>query len=57
VQFEDVEYKVRSSQAASTNPVKSVMSKVATQHNVEEDRYKKILKGMKEALALVKFLL
>ena len=46
MQFEDVEYKVRSSQAASTNPVKSVMSKVATQHNVEEDRYKKILKGM-----------
>jgi len=46
MQFEDVEYKVRGSQVASNNPVKSVMSKVATQHTMEEDRYKKILKGM-----------
>lgn len=46
MQFEDVEYKVRGSHAASTNPVKSVMSKVAIQHNLGEDKYKKILKGM-----------
>ncbi|XP_052736334.1 ABC transporter G family member 26 [Vigna angularis] len=46
LKFEDVEYKVRASQAASTNPVKSVMSKVAIQHNLGEDKYKKILKGM-----------
>ncbi|RDY08100.1 ABC transporter G family member 26, partial [Mucuna pruriens] len=45
-QFEDVEYKVRDSQVASNNPVKRMMTKVATQHHVEEDRYKKILKGM-----------
>lgn len=46
VQFEDVEFKVRDCKAASSNPVKTVMSKVGTQHHMEEDKYKKILKGM-----------
>lgn len=45
VQFEDVEFKVKNSQAASKNPVKTMVSKVATQQ-VEEDKYKKILKGI-----------
>ncbi|KAE9606405.1 putative polar-amino-acid-transporting ATPase [Lupinus albus] len=45
LKFEDVEYKVRNSQVASNNPVKTMVSKVATQH-VKEDRYKKILKGI-----------
>lgn len=46
MQFEDVEYKVRNSQSISNNPVKAMVSKVATQHTVEEDRYKRILKGI-----------
>ncbi|XP_027337454.1 ABC transporter G family member 26-like [Abrus precatorius] len=46
LKFEDVEYKVRNSLADSNNPVKIMVSKVATQLNVEEDRYKKILKGI-----------
>lgn len=46
MQFEDVEFKVRNSQASSNNPVKTMVSKVATQHHVEEDKYKKILKGI-----------
>lgn len=47
VQFEDVEFKVRNSQTASKNPVKTMMSKVATQHHVEENnKYKTILKGI-----------
>ena len=45
MQFEDVEFKVKNSQAASKNPVKTMVSKVATQQ-VEEDKYKKILKGI-----------
>ncbi|XP_019460502.1 PREDICTED: ABC transporter G family member 26-like [Lupinus angustifolius] len=45
LKFEDVEYKVRNSEAASDNPVKTMVSKVATQH-MREDRYKKILKGI-----------
>ncbi|KAF5479091.1 hypothetical protein F2P56_005594, partial [Juglans regia] len=46
LKFEDVEYKVRSSQASSNNPVKSVVSKVATQLNMEQDNCKQILKGI-----------
>ncbi|XP_004498150.1 ABC transporter G family member 26-like [Cicer arietinum] len=46
LKFEDVEYKVRNSQSISNNPVKAMVSKVATQHTVEEDRYKRILKGI-----------
>ncbi|XP_047182823.1 ABC transporter G family member 26-like [Vigna umbellata] len=46
LKFEDVEYKVRNSQAGSGNVVKSMMSKVTTHLTVEEDRYKRILKGI-----------
>lgn len=46
MQFEDVEYKVRNSQASSNNPVKAVVSKVATQLNIEKDHHKHILKGI-----------
>lgn len=46
MQFEDVEYKVRNSQASSINPVKAVVSKVASQLNMEQDNYKQILKGI-----------
>lgn len=46
MQFEDVEYKVRNSQAGSGNIVKSMVSKITTHLTVEEDRYKKILKGI-----------
>nr|KYP73490.1 ABC transporter G family member 26 [Cajanus cajan] len=44
LKFEDVEFRVRDSQA--NNPVKTMMSKVGTQHHEEEDRYKTILKGI-----------
>lgn len=46
MQFEDVEYKVRNSQAVSKNPVKKMVSNVATQQHMEKDKYKKILKGI-----------
>lgn len=46
MKFEDVEYKVRSSQAASINPVRAVVSKFASQLNLEQDKYKEILKGV-----------
>ncbi|XP_042496053.1 ABC transporter G family member 26 [Macadamia integrifolia] len=46
LKFEDVEYKVRSSQASSKNPVKDMMSKVASQLSTEQDNYKDILKGI-----------
>ncbi|XP_021905991.1 ABC transporter G family member 26 [Carica papaya] len=46
LKFEDVEYKVRNSQASSINPVKAVVSKVASQLNMEQDNYKQILKGI-----------
>ncbi|OMO83785.1 hypothetical protein CCACVL1_11194 [Corchorus capsularis] len=49
LKFEDVEYKVRNSQAASLNPVKAVVSKVASQLNTEQsdnNKYKEILKGI-----------
>lgn len=46
MQFEDVEYKVRINKAASdSNPVKSVVSKVASQLSLDKD-YKHILKGI-----------
>lgn len=45
MQFEDVEFKVRSSKASS-NPVKAVVSKVASQLNIDQDCYKQILKGI-----------
>ncbi|KAK4372656.1 hypothetical protein RND71_008040 [Anisodus tanguticus] len=44
MQFADVEYKVKISQASSNNPVKAVVSKVASQF--EHDNYKQILKGI-----------
>ncbi|CAI8587054.1 unnamed protein product [Vicia faba] len=47
LKFEDVEFKVRNSQVASKNPVKTMVSKVAMPNNVEEkNKYKKILKGI-----------
>ena len=46
MQFEDVEYKVRNKHAVSINPVKTMVSKVPTQLNVDQERYKKILKGI-----------
>ncbi|GMY30907.1 ABC transporter G family member 26 [Fagus crenata] len=46
LKFEDVEFKVRNSKASSNNPVKAVVSKVATQLNVELDNHKHILKGI-----------
>ncbi|KAF2288926.1 hypothetical protein GH714_022850 [Hevea brasiliensis] len=37
---------MRNSQASSANPVKAVLSKVASQLNLEQDNCKKILKGI-----------
>jgi len=54
MQFADVEYKVKISQASSNNPVKAVVSKVASQF--EHDNYKQILKVRRrkgEILALM----
>ncbi|KAL5803805.1 hypothetical protein ACOSQ3_030605 [Xanthoceras sorbifolium] len=45
LRFEDVEFKVKSSQASTMNPVKAVVSKVASQLNLDKD-YKQILKGI-----------
>lgn len=44
MQFEDVEFKVRNSKASS-NTVKAMVSKVASQLNMEHN-YKQILKGI-----------
>ncbi|XP_054817411.1 ABC transporter G family member 26 isoform X2 [Prosopis cineraria] len=44
MQFEDVEYKVRNSHAVSR--LKRTVSKVATQVSENQERYKKILKGI-----------
>ncbi|KAF7815999.1 ABC transporter G family member 26 [Senna tora] len=44
LKFEDVEYKVKNSNAASN--VKKMVSKVGTQVNENQERYKKILKGI-----------
>ncbi|KAE8098899.1 hypothetical protein FH972_016927 [Carpinus fangiana] len=46
LKFEDVRYRVRNSQASSNNPVKAVVSKVATQLNMEQHNQKQILKGI-----------
>ncbi|CAI0378408.1 unnamed protein product [Linum tenue] len=49
LKFEDVEYKVRNNGQAggsSMNPVKAVVSKVASQLSLEQDNYKQILKGI-----------
>lgn len=46
MQFEDVRYRVRHSQASSNNAVKAVVSKVATQLNMEQQNQKQILKGI-----------
>ncbi|RVX14884.1 ABC transporter G family member 26 [Vitis vinifera] len=45
LKFEDVEYGVRNN-AASRNPVKAVVSRVASQLSMEQDNYKRILKGI-----------
>lgn len=37
---------MRNRQGGSNNPVNTMVSKVSTQLTVEEDRYKKILKGI-----------
>ncbi|CAH8260300.1 unnamed protein product [Arabidopsis lyrata] len=46
LKFEDVEYKVRNSQASSANLVKTMVSKVVTHTNPDPDGYKHILKGI-----------
>ncbi|KAK3427451.1 hypothetical protein EUGRSUZ_F03676 [Eucalyptus grandis] len=46
LKFEDVQYKVKSSRASKKNPVKVVVSKVASQINMENSNYKHILKGV-----------
>lgn len=46
MQFFDVVYKVRIRKASSENPVKAVVSKVASQLNMEQDNHKHILKGI-----------
>ncbi|GMH05854.1 hypothetical protein Nepgr_007694 [Nepenthes gracilis] len=46
MEFEDVQYKVRNSRYAHSNPVKAVVSKVASQLNTEQDNYKHILNGL-----------
>ncbi|KAL5710162.1 ABC transporter G member 26 [Ranunculus cassubicifolius] len=46
LKFEDIEYKVRSMQILSKNPVKIMMSKVASQLHMDGENYKPILKGI-----------
>ncbi|GMH05857.1 hypothetical protein Nepgr_007697 [Nepenthes gracilis] len=46
LRFEDVQCKVRNSRYAHSNPVKAVVSKVASQLNTEQDNYKHILNGI-----------
>lgn len=46
MQFEDVEYKVRNKKASSANPVKAMVSRVASHLKPDPDRYKQILKGI-----------
>ncbi|XP_077222644.1 ABC-2 type transporter family protein [Tasmannia lanceolata] len=46
LKFEDVEYKVKISRASSRNPVKDVMTKVASQLSMEQENYNHILKGI-----------
>ncbi|KAG8385998.1 hypothetical protein BUALT_Bualt03G0103300 [Buddleja alternifolia] len=45
MQFADVEFKVKVRNVSSLNPVKAVVSKVASQLNIQ-DNYKQILKGI-----------
>ncbi|CAH9126780.1 unnamed protein product [Cuscuta epithymum] len=46
LKFVDVEYKVEVRQESSTNPVKAVVSNVASQLNIAPNNYKQILKGI-----------
>ncbi|CAA0832476.1 ABC transporter G family member 26 [Striga hermonthica] len=46
LKFADVEFKVRARNKSSVNPVKAVVSKMASQLNMEQDDYKQILKGI-----------
>ncbi|KAL7088140.1 hypothetical protein ACP275_13G110200 [Erythranthe tilingii] len=46
LKFADVEFKVKVGSGSSANPVKAVVSKVASQLNIEQDNYKQILKGI-----------
>ncbi|XP_012849226.1 PREDICTED: ABC transporter G family member 26 [Erythranthe guttata] len=46
LKFADVEFKVKVGNGSSANPVKAVVSKVASQLNIEQDNYKQILKGI-----------
>ncbi|PIA63646.1 hypothetical protein AQUCO_00201174v1 [Aquilegia coerulea] len=46
LKFEDVTFKVRSIPASSKNPVKVMMSKVASQLHMDGEHYKPILKGI-----------
>ena len=47
MQFEDVEYKVRYKEGKGTHLVKEMVSKMASQMNIEDgNNYKKILKGI-----------
>lgn len=41
-----MEYKVKISQSSFKNPVKAVVSNVASQLKIEKDNYKQILKGI-----------
>nr|GLL22500.1 ABC transporter G family member 26 [Ipomoea trifida] len=46
LKFADLEYKVKISQSAFKNPVKAVVSNVASQVKTEQENYKQILKGI-----------
>nr|GMC74472.1 ABC transporter G family member 26 [Ipomoea batatas] len=46
LKFADVEYKVKINQSAFKNPVKAVVSNVASQVKSEQENYKQILKGI-----------
>ncbi|RAL38301.1 hypothetical protein DM860_002279 [Cuscuta australis] len=46
LKFSDVEYKVKVRQASPKNPVKAVVSNVASQLSIAHDNYKQILKGI-----------
>ncbi|GAB4845903.1 ABC transporter G member 26 [Ancistrocladus abbreviatus] len=46
LKFEDVQYKVRNISTSQSNPVKAVVSKVASQQDTDQENYKHILKGI-----------
>ncbi|XP_022932350.1 ABC transporter G family member 26 isoform X1 [Cucurbita moschata] len=47
LKFEDVEYKVKNKQGSTkNNPLKAVISRVGSQGRMEQDSYKRILKGI-----------